>query len=78
MSAAAGSCRKSGEEWRIENLFELAHRKKQTSYGSQLLFSSCTAELSRSDSSSKPVDFGSRVTVQDEIDCTTQGRVERP
>jgi hypothetical protein len=30
-SAAAGGCRKSGEEWTLEDLLELDHRKEQPS-----------------------------------------------
>ncbi len=62
----------------FEDGLELGHRKEQASRGSQQLLSCGTAEFPRGDSSSKSVDFGSRVTVQDEIDCTTQRRVERP
>jgi hypothetical protein len=38
-SAAAGGCRKSGEEWTIEDLLKLGHRNEQASCGSQLLLS---------------------------------------
>jgi hypothetical protein len=62
-SAAAGRCRKSGEEWMLEDLLKLGHRKEQAACGSQLLLSLGTAELSRRDRPGKPMDFGSRVTV---------------
>lgn len=77
-SATAGGCRKAGEEGMTEKRLKFGHRMQQAPGGSQLLFSPRATELPRSHSSRKSVDFGSRVTVQDEIDGATQRRVERP